>query len=192
MCISQCPRSLIKMNVVQTRGCIFLLGKQAKGEKVGLKAWLLMLVHVMKLHSASTSKKVRSGHVFNFMITLQSAHDKTLSCMLLTVVMTLIRSSHRGASSLFMCSWCVRWNQSRPGRARRKTLAGRTTPHCSFPPACPADVTERVGWWSTLIPSWESAEGESRPETHLFNPGRFLPPYSGRWMDFWHTLVQLW
>ncbi len=49
-----------------------------------------------------------------------------------------------------------------------------------FPPVCPADVTERAGWWSTLIPSWESAEGESRPETQFFNPGRLLPPCSAR------------
>lgn len=157
-----------------------LVRKQVEGEKVKQKACLLMLVHTMKPHSNSTPKKVRPEHIFNFMVTLQCANDKTLSCILLTVVMTLIRSSHQGASSLFMCSWCVRWSQSRPGRATRKTLAGCTTPHCSFPPVCPADVTERVGWWSTLIPSWESAEGESRPETHFFNPGRLLPPCSAR------------
>lgn len=185
MCVSRCPPSLIKMNVMQTTGKHSLVRKQAEGEKVKQQTRLLTPVHAMKLPSGSGRTEWKLNMHFASWYLLQCTKDKRLCCVFWTVVMALIRSRHKGASSVFMCGWCVRWNQSRPGCATRKVLVECTTPHCSYPPTpprpvCPADVTERVGWWSTLIPSWESAEGESRPETQFFNPGRLLPPCSAR------------
>lgn len=129
MRISQCPRPLIKMNVVQNKKDAFSCwGNELKERKLETRLGFWRNFTAIR----------GSEHVFNFTVTLQSAVDGTLCCVLSTVVMTLIRSGRRGASSLFMCSRGVRWNQSRPGGARGKTLAGlHDTPLPPPPPPPP-------------------------------------------------------
>lgn len=138
MCVARCPPSLIKMNVMQTTGKHSLVRKQAEGEKVKQQTRLLTPAHAMKLPSGSGRTEWKLNMHFASWYLLQCTKDKRLCCVFWTVVMALIRSRHKGASSVFMCGWCVRWNQSRPGCATRKVLVECTTPHCSYPPTPPA------------------------------------------------------
>lgn len=92
-----------------------------------------MVVHTVKLPNILAKKSQTWTYMwFSGNFTMYN-RDNTFSCILWTVVMALIRSSHQGAASLFMCNWCVRWNQSKPGRTTRKVLVESATPHCSFP-----------------------------------------------------------
>lgn len=174
MCISQSPASLIRINVTKTKGDAFM--PVCCGRESG-SLWTLLHTAV-KFHINLTLKIMEPECIINF--TEISCCSK---CAAVTAAMSLIRSSHRAISSVLMyCCWCVRWSQSQPG-GKKETLAKVHDSTLLFFPlriVRPADVTDHVRWWSTLIPGWESAEGESRPETHFFNPGRPLPPCSGR------------
>lgn len=181
MCVSRCPRSLIKMNVIQTTGKHSLVRKQAEGEKVKQQTRLLMPVHTMKLPSG-LAKKSESWTCILLHGTFYNAQKwNTLLCIL----DCCNGLDQEPPQRCFLCVNVRLMREVKPKQAWLRHKEGacgvHDTPLLLPPrPVCPADVTERVGWWSTLIPSWESAEGESRPETQFFNPGRLLPPCSAR------------
>lgn len=181
MCISQSPASLIRMNVTKTKGdaLMAICWRRECGR-------LCTLLHTtVKFHISLTLKIMEPERIFNF-----TDIKRCANCVAGSAAMTLIRSSHRAISSaLVCCCWRVRWSQSQSGRngerEREKKKTAKVHDATLLPPTLLravrlADVTDHVRWWSTLIPGWESAEGESRPETHFFNPGRPLPPCSGR------------
>lgn len=127
-------------------------------------------------------KKVETEHAFCFMVPFYNAQKwNTLLCIL----DCCNGLDQEPPQRCFLCVNVRLMREVKPKQAWLRHKEGacgvHDTPLLLPPrPVCPADVTERVGWWSTLIPSWESAEGESRPETQFFNPGRLLPPCSAR------------
>lgn len=181
MCISQSPASLIRMNVTKTKRGSIYGHLRREGER---GSFCPPLHAAVKFHINSTLKIMEPERINNF-TDIKCCAKRAGG----TAAMTLIWSSHRAISSVVVrCCWRVRWSQSQSGRSRKREEKQQprcTTPHPPLlpptpplPPCC--DVTYHVRWWSTLIPGWESAEGESGPESHFFNPGRPLPPCSGR------------